>query len=470
MDSDTRNDIPDGAMPHTVRFYADDALLMLEVAGFLDAALAARGAAVVIATPDHRAGIRRQLNDPGAVRFLDAERTLARLLRDGWPDEARLREVMAPLLQQATAGGGPVHLFGEMAALLCAQGRYQAALCLEQLLDSLASAYRVAHFCAYSWRLFPDAAQAQVFEDICAVHGCACGSTVHGADYDLTGRSLEQARREAKAVAQVGMAPPVASAPAPAPIPATGTHRVGPDGTILWADRAELRMLGYRWEEYVGRHIANFHVDAELVDLILDTLLSGGELADQPARLRCKDGAIRHVRMCSSSCVEEGALRYSTCITLDDAERNEAAAALAQRDSLLLDAPVAVALLMAPDLRFHLANRHFCQLFGQRELLGKRLVEALPQLRHGRLEAALEHVFESGQPYCDEGLALVLPDAGGMPVERTFRINLEALCNDSGERHGVMAVAIDVTGHVRPRHDGAAPAPTRAGHAEPGRD
>ena len=138
MDTDTRNDIPDGAIAHTVRFYADDAVLMREVVGFLEAALAARGAAIVIATPGHRAAIRRQLGDPGAVRFLDAERTLARLLRDGWPDEARLRAVMAPLLQEASAGAGPVHLFGEMAALLCAQGCYQAALCLEQLLDGLA--------------------------------------------------------------------------------------------------------------------------------------------------------------------------------------------------------------------------------------------------------------------------------------------------------------------------------------------
>ena len=43
-----------------------------------------------------------------------------------------------------------------------------------------------------------------------------------------------------------------------------GLHRVGPDGTILWANRAELQMLGYGWEDYVGRHIADFDLMSEV--------------------------------------------------------------------------------------------------------------------------------------------------------------------------------------------------------------
>lgn len=461
---------PDGELSHVLRLYADEEALLAEVAGFVGTALAMRGAGIVIATPAHCAGIRHLLAAPDGVLFLDAGTTLEQLLVDGWPEESRCRAVFEPLLERTLAGGGPVHLFGEMAALLCAQGRYQAALRLEQLLDCLCADDRLTFFCAYSWRLFPDAAQAQVFEDICACHGRACGGTLHGADLDLKGRSLSQARRD-----QEGSVAPTRRHEQPAGKSVGGVHRVGPDGTILWADRGELHMLGYRWEEYVGRHIANFHVDVEMVDLILDTLLSGGILAGQPARLRCKDGTIRHVRMHSSSCFEDGKLSYSTCTTHDDTERNENAA-LTQRDRLLLNAPVAVALLMAPDLRFWRANRHFCDLFGQRELVGKRLVEALPQLRHGALEVALEHVFETGQPWCEEELGLVLPDAGGMPVERFFRIDLEALYKASGERHGVMAVVVDVTGRVRTRRAGttqAVQAPVAAGQAgrpQPGRE
>ena len=39
---------------------------------------------------------------------------------------------------------------------------------------------------------------------------------------------------------------------------AEGLHRVGRDGTILWANAAELEMLGYAEDEYVGHGIAEF--------------------------------------------------------------------------------------------------------------------------------------------------------------------------------------------------------------------
>ncbi|WP_312487055.1 PAS domain-containing protein [Massilia timonae] len=117
-----------------------------------------------------------------------------------------------------------------------------------------------------------------------------------------------------------------------------GLHRVGPDGTTLWANRAELQLLGYEWDEYVGRHIADFHADPATIDYILTTLLSGGVLYDQPARLRCKDGSIKHVLIHSNGHFEDGRLRYTRCFTRDATERHERDVALAQRDAMLLSA------------------------------------------------------------------------------------------------------------------------------------
>src|SRR5262245_44857274 len=37
--------------------------------------------------------------------------------------------------------------------------------------------------------------------------------------------------------------------------------RLALDGTILWANRAELELLGYTEDEYVGHHLAEFHAD-----------------------------------------------------------------------------------------------------------------------------------------------------------------------------------------------------------------
>src|SRR5207249_5194858 len=76
---------------------------------------------------------------------------------------------------------------------------------------------------------------------------------------------------------------------------AVGLHWVGPDGTILRANRAELEMLGYSREEYVGRPIADFHADEDVICDILKRLRAGEKLEEYPARLRCKDGSIRDV-------------------------------------------------------------------------------------------------------------------------------------------------------------------------------
>lgn len=44
---------------------------------------------------------------------------------------------------------------------------------------------------------------------------------------------------------------------------AVGLHFVAIDGTIVRANRAELELLGYRRDEYVGHNISEFHADQE---------------------------------------------------------------------------------------------------------------------------------------------------------------------------------------------------------------
>ena len=61
-----------------------------------------------------------------------------------------------------------------------------------------------------------------------------------------------------------------------------GLHWVGPDGTILRANRAELDLLGYAEEEYVGRHIAEFHADQDVICDILRRLAGGGDAPRLP--------------------------------------------------------------------------------------------------------------------------------------------------------------------------------------------
>ncbi len=94
-------------------------------------------------------------------------------------------------------------------------------------------------------------------------------------------------------------------------------HWVGADGTILWANQAELDLLGYTREQYIGRNITEFHADEDVIHEILACLSRGETLRDFPARLRHRDGSIRHVLINSSVLFEDGKFVHTRCFTRD---------------------------------------------------------------------------------------------------------------------------------------------------------
>jgi PAS domain S-box-containing protein len=134
-----------------------------------------------------------------------------------------------------------------------------------------------------------------------------------------------------------------------------GLHWVGPDGIILRANKAELDMLGYTRDEYVGRLIADFHEDQETICDILARLGRGDRLNNYPARLRCKDGTIRDVLISSSVLFEDGRFVHSRCFTRDVTEVKRAADELAeQARASSLRADVAAALASGEETRVSL--------------------------------------------------------------------------------------------------------------------
>ncbi|WP_210644529.1 PAS domain S-box protein [Pseudomonas sp. Tri1] len=98
---------------------------------------------------------------------------------------------------------------------------------------------------------------------------------------------------------------------------AVGLHIVSGEGIILRANKAELALLGYSAQEYIGRHITEFHVDAPVIGDILDKLSCGDCLDSYPARLKAKDGSIKHVAITSNGRFEDGKLFNTRCFTID---------------------------------------------------------------------------------------------------------------------------------------------------------
>jgi PAS domain S-box-containing protein len=105
---------------------------------------------------------------------------------------------------------------------------------------------------------------------------------------------------------------------------AEGLHWVGPDGTILWANQTELDLLGYTPDEYIGHNIAEFHVDASVIEDMLTRLRRGETLVEYEARLRRKDGSIRYVLVNSNVLWRGDEFLHTRCFTRDVTDRRQA--------------------------------------------------------------------------------------------------------------------------------------------------
>jgi excisionase family DNA binding protein len=171
----------DGPHDHVVQFYEADRSLHAAAGAFLGAALRTGGAAVVVATAEHRAGLEERLAadgiDVGAAvaegRYLalDAAETLARMMAGGAPDAQTFAAIIGGIIAQAGAGGRRVHAFGEMVALLAGGGNPAAALRLETLWNDLRTRRSFALLCAYPMARLGEATTTEVLGQICAAHG-----------------------------------------------------------------------------------------------------------------------------------------------------------------------------------------------------------------------------------------------------------------------------------------------------------
>jgi len=170
---------------HVVQFYADDAFLLDGLSRFIGTALAAGDGAIVIATKSHRDGLAQRFRArgldsaralaQGRYIVLDAAETLSKIMLNGLPDAARFADILGSVVAQASAAAESVlprvAAFGEMVALLWAQGKAEAAIQLEGFWNELGRTHSFCLHCAYPMHLFDREEHGESFLKICAAHG-----------------------------------------------------------------------------------------------------------------------------------------------------------------------------------------------------------------------------------------------------------------------------------------------------------
>ena len=179
-------------------------------------------------------------------------------------------------------------------------------------------------------------------------------------------------------------------------------HWVGSDGTILWANAAELALLGYSKDEYIGRNIKEFHADDGTIADILARLKANESLHNYEARLRTRTGSIKHVLINSSVLWKEGEFVHTRCFTRDVTQRVRAEAQFREAAEhykvIIATAPDAV-ISIDEHSTIVAWNPQAEATFGwsSEEAIGARLDMILPERYRAAHHRGLEHYLATGE-------------------------------------------------------------------------
>lgn len=169
-------------------FGRDDDALCRQVTQFAAQALRTGGAAIIIAASAHEKAVRSQLHriaiDPGSeaamdrLQFLNAHEIVNSLFVDGELQSARfLRLVGAPV--RSLCERYRVCVYGEMAGILRASEKTEAAIQLERMWNALLEEVPFRLLCGYPIDVRSKEFRSREMEAILSTHG-TFGSTLHG--------------------------------------------------------------------------------------------------------------------------------------------------------------------------------------------------------------------------------------------------------------------------------------------------
>jgi len=297
---------------HVVQLYTDDNFLIDVLTRFVGGAIAAGDVAVIIATKSHRAELEKTLSAHGLDwvkaakqrRYitLDATEILAGLMVDGSLNEHRFNEIVDSVLTEARSGGHKkeCHLavFGELVALLWAEGKTQEAIRLEELWNAVAKRHSFSLLCAYPINGFNNEKHTELFLRICREHTGVLPSESYLGLSNEVERLRNVAHLQQKAqVFEKESAVRETEARFRLLVEAVQDYAIfmlDPLGNVSSWNLGAERIKGYKAEEIMGKHFSHFYPEEDVLngkphwELVIAA--KHGRFEDEGWRIR-KDGS-----------------------------------------------------------------------------------------------------------------------------------------------------------------------------------
>jgi PAS domain S-box-containing protein len=280
---------------HVVYFYQESDSLLDSLTDFIGSALGAGNAAIVISTKVHLDGLQQRLkacgldtqlaSRQGRYLALDATALLSQIMVDGMPDGERFAETVGKAIGRISAAlKGPrpeLVAFGEMVALLWTEGKFEAAIRLEQLWNELAKKYSFSLRCAYPMATCQGEKNIQPLVRVCAEHSAALFQD--GDSFQSGGKGGIALRRTEERFRLLVDA-----------VQDYAIFMLDVQGHVSSWNTGAQRIKGYAVSEIIGKHFSVFYPEEDLragkPERELEVAAKEGRFEDEGWRLR-KDGS-----------------------------------------------------------------------------------------------------------------------------------------------------------------------------------
>jgi PAS domain S-box-containing protein len=125
----------------------------------------------------------------------------------------------------------------------------------------------------------------------------------------------------------------------------------------------------------------------------------------------------------------------------------------ARLEEVFRQAPAFLAVLRGPDYVFQLANDAYVELVGNRDVIGKAVRDALPEVVDQGFIQVLDEVVATGKPFVGREIPVMLQRVDGILEQRFLDFVYQPLTDASGNRVGIVAHGSDITDQTLARRE-----------------
>ena len=165
---------------HFVQFYEKEDHIINSVAEYVSHGIKVGETCIVAAPSDHIRKIEKTIigfgydietaRRAGKYISLDAHETLAEIMNGDAVDAKSFSKLLGLHLEKSSKNGGRTRIFGELVAVLLAEGNGDAAVDLEGFWNDLRKKYPFELFCAYPLDAFSNEYAAKCMTLVCDSH------------------------------------------------------------------------------------------------------------------------------------------------------------------------------------------------------------------------------------------------------------------------------------------------------------